>query len=123
MENLTPQLTEAEVLAFETKASEIAKQRGYVQVHPVVFIMPESLERIVAYLRNPTFTEKLYAMDQAITVGPFMSASNMSELVLIKDESHPLASSDAPQADMIRLGIVNYCMGLISHYQNQFKKK
>ena len=123
MENLTPQLTEAEILAFETKAQEIAKQRGYAQVHPVVFIMPESLERIVAYLRNPSFTEKLYAMDQSAISGPWMASMNMMDLLLIKEESHALASSDAPQADNVKLGIVNYCLNLVTYYSNQFKKK
>lgn len=123
MENLQPTLTPEEVTLYEEKAQEIAKARGVQSVHPVVFIKPDTHERIVAYLRQPTFTEKLYAMDTAISAGVYMSASNLMELLLIKEESHQLATSDAPQADDVRMGIVDYCLNMVSRYQNQFKKK
>jgi hypothetical protein len=116
-------LTPEEVTAFETKATEIAKERGVPKVHPVVFIQPTTFKRIVAYLRQPTFSEKLFAMDQALTAGVYMSANNLAELLLIREHSDPLCVAESTEADDVKMGIVDYCMGLVSRYQNQFAKK
>ena len=112
-------LTPEEITAFETKATEIAKERGVPKVLPVVFIQPETKKRIVAYLRQPTFAEKLHAMDQALTAGPFMSANNLMELLIIRDKS----DAETETNDDAKMGVVDYCMGLVSRYQNQFAKK
>lgn len=112
-------LTPEEIANYEAKAVEIAKERGVPTVHPVVFIQPDTNKRIVAYLRQPTFSEKLHAMDQALTAGVYMSAYNLSELLLIKDKSDAIVETN----DDARMGVVDYCMGLVSRYQNQFAKK
>jgi hypothetical protein len=116
-------LTPEEVTAFETKATEIAKERGVPKVHPVVFIQPITFKRIVAYLRQPTFSEKLFAMDQALTAGVYMSANNLAELLLIREHSDALCVAESTESDDVKMGIVDYCMGLVSRYQNQFAKK
>lgn len=112
-------LSPEEITAYEAKAVEIAKERGVPKVLPVVFIQPETFKRIVAYLRQPTFAEKLHAMDQALTSGVYMSAYNLSELLLIKDKSDAIVETN----DDAKMGVVDYCMGLVSRYQNQFAKK
>jgi len=112
-------LTPEEIANYEAKAVEIAKERGVPKVHPVVFIQPVTFKRIVAYLRQPTFAEKLHAMDQALIAGVYMSANNLMELLIIKEHSDALVETD----DDAKMGVVDYCMGLVSRYQNQFAKK
>ena len=112
-------LTPEEIISYESKATEIAKERGVPKVLPVVFIQPETLKRIVAYLRQPTFAEKLHAMDQALTIGAFISANNLMELLIIRDKS----DAETETNDEAKMGLVDYCMGLVTRYQNQFAKK
>ena len=112
-------LTPEEIANYEAKAVEIAKERGVPKVHPVVFIQPDTNKRIVAYLRQPNFAEKLHAMDTALTAGVYMSANNLMELLLIREHSDALIETD----DDAKMGVVDYCMGLVSRYQNQLQKK
>lgn len=112
-------LSPEELANYEAKANEIAKERGVPKVHPVVFIHPETKKRIVAYLRQPTFAEKLHAMDTALTAGVFMSGNNLMELLLIREHSDASIEND----DDAKMGLVDYCTGLVSRYQNQFGKK
>lgn len=112
-------LTPEEIASYEAKAIEISKERGVPKVHPVVFIQPVTFKRIVAYLRQPTFAEKLHAMDQALTAGVFISSNNLMELLLIREHSDALIETD----DDAKMGVVDYCMGLVSRYQNQLQKK
>jgi hypothetical protein len=116
-------LTTEQHKEYELKASEIAKQLGVSQVHPIVFVK-EDESHVVAYLKEPTFTMKLIAKDKAMTHGVNISANELREYCLIKEHSDSLTYSDTEESDAYKLGICDYIISnMVTSFVNQFKKK
>lgn len=122
-EELTAELTEVEAQMYGDKAKEIAKMKGFSQVHPVVQIDPTTLERKVCYLSEPNYFTKLALMDKAVQLGPYMAGEEMRTTCLIKEESDPITYGDYPECDSYKMGVVDYCLTMVKRLQNQFKKK
>lgn len=121
--NLTPELTQEEIVNYEEKSKEIANKRGFSKVHPVVQIDPETLERKVCYLSEPNYFTKLALMDKAVQLGPYIAGEEMRNVCIIKEESDLITYGDAPECDSYKMGVVDYCLTMVSRIQNQFKKK
>ncbi len=106
MENLTPTLTNDEVLASEQKAIEIAKEKGVPRVHPFIFIHQSTYRRIHAFLREPTLTEKVYALDNVSRVGMNTAALMLSEQLVIKEHTDQLVYGDTFECEPYKLGVM-----------------
>lgn len=122
MEN-TKELSQEEIDFYSQKAKDISNDLKGVEVHPIVVIHPETFERKVCYVREPSFMQKLDALDKAMELGVYKSAFFLFEQILIKDHSDAVTYSDAPGSDAYKLGAVTEVSALVKMYQNQFKKK
>lgn len=122
-EQLTPQLSEAEIKEYEEKADALAKEHNVSMVHPIVQIDPETLQRHACYLKEPNYATKVAVMDKSLTVGPYQAGEELRSACVIKEASDPITYSDAPESDRYKLGVVDYCIMMVRRLQNQFKKK
>ena len=120
---LTPELTEQESADYQETADQLAKNLGISKVHIVVQIDPVTLERKVCYLKEPNYLTKIRVMDKATTLGVYTAAEELRELSVIKESSDAITYSDTPESDRYKLGVVDYCLGMVTRLQNQFKKK
>lgn len=120
---ITAELTDAENQFYKEQSDLLATREGVSKVHPVVQIDPETLDRKVCYLREPNYATKITVMDKAITIGVYKAADELREACLIKDASDAITYSDHSDSDRYKMGVTDYCMGMITRLQNQFKKK
>ena len=119
----TTEITETEQKQFEEKAKELARKYGVSKVHVYAGIEPETNERIVGYLKEPSYLQKLMAMDKIHSVGVFMASNDLREAITIKEESHPLTYGEGFECDSYKLGMSTTCIPIIEIIQNSFKKK
>lgn len=116
-------ITESESKTYSDKADEIG--RGLkCRVHPVVIVIPGTLERAVCYIKEPTFQQKISALDNANTLGVFQSAALLLDWTIISEHSDAVFLKDIlPHHDACRLAAVNEASNMVQSYSNQFKKK
>ena len=120
---LSPELTIAENKAYNEKCEALAKELSVSKVHVVVQIDPDTLERAVCYLKEPNYLTKIRVMDKATTMGIYTAAEELREVSVIKEHSDAITYSESSDSDRYKLGIVDYCLGMVTRLQNQFKKK
>lgn len=120
---LPEELTSDEVAQYDEKASQLAKELSVSKVHVVVQINPETNERAVCYLKEPNYLTKVRVMDKAAGLGVYTAAEELREMCIIKEHSDPITCSDHYESDRYKMGILDYCLGMINRLQNQFKKK
>ena len=120
---LTDELTDEEVASYEAIASGLATKYGVSKVHVYLAIEPTTKERIVGYLKEPNYIQKIYAMDKIATVGIFAAGDELRSALTIQEESDPRTYSTASDCDAYRLGMTGACVPIISIVQNSFKKK
>lgn len=120
---LTPSLTDEEVKEYDTQATHLAKKHSVSKVHPIVQIDPETLNRHVCYIREPDYTTKIRVMDKMATLGIYTAAEELRQACLLQEPSDPITYSESPESDRYKMGVVDYCLTLITRLQNQFKKK
>jgi hypothetical protein len=120
---LTDELSASETKEYNAKAEELAKKYGVSKVHIYVAIEPETKERIVGYLKEPNYMQKLFAMDKIATVGMFAAGDEMREALTLRDESDPRTYGTTSDCDPYRLGMTGSCIPIIEVIQNSFKKK
>jgi len=119
----TKELSQEEIELYSNKAKEISTTLKGVAVHPIVVIHPETLERKVCYVREPSWIQKLDAMDKSMELGVYKSGFILFEQIVIKEHSDAVMFSDTAESDTYKLGAVTEVIGLVKMYQNQFKKK
>lgn len=122
MEN-TKELSQEEIELYSAKAKEISITIGGTEVHPIVVIHPTSFERKVCYVKEPSFLQKLDALDKAMELGVYKSAYFLFEQIVLKEYSDAVTFSDSSESDAYKLGAVTEVSALVKMYQNQFKKK
>jgi hypothetical protein len=120
---LSKNLTPEEIAEFEAIAAELAKKYSVPKVHLHIGINPATNERVVAYLKEPIFVQKIYILDKVASVGMFSAANNLLEAVILKEESDPKTYEDYPANDDYRLGVVGTCVEIIEVVKNSYKKK
>jgi len=116
------ELTDIERSEYEAKRVEL-EQELKAKVHCCVQVNPKNDERIVTYLKEPAFQTKLYLMDKSATIGPFMAADELRQIAVIQEHSHLYSYSDLTDAEPFKLGVVSFCINMISMATDQFKKK
>jgi len=120
---LPAELTEKEYLDAEEICIDLAKKYSTPKVHIYIGIIEETNERVVGYLKDPTYIQKVVAMDKINSVGMFMAAEELREALTLKDESDERTYSTSPSCDGFRLGMAGVCMTMIDVIKNSFKKK
>lgn len=120
---LTPELTEEERLAYDEKCASLAKLHNVSKVHACVILTPGTFERQVCFIKEPNFPTKLNVASKMTQIGYQLGANELREACTIKDESSPLTYGESADCDPYKMGVVNFCMGLISAYNNILDKK
>lgn len=120
---LRDKLTQEEIDLYDAKSETLAKELNISQVHAVVFIHPTTKERAVCYLSEPNFTTKLAIMDKSLMLGVYQAGEELSRICLLKEQSDPCTYSEHPSCDNYRMGVIEYCLSMVSRFQNQLKKK
>jgi len=106
---------------IECKATELSVKHG-VKVHPLIFAIPNSEEKVIGYLKEPPRAIKLRVMDKGLTE-PVTAASVVVDAYIIREESDPRILSEASENDVYYMGACMEAYSLIQLAINQFKKK
>lgn len=125
MENqiLSSEISAEEMAAFEAKAAELAVKYKCSKVHVYVGLEPETNERIIAYFKEPSYLQKILAMDKIATVGVFMAGDELRSALVLTEESDPRTYGNTSNCDIYKLGLTSACVPIIEMAANQFKKK
>lgn len=125
-ENKIPsEITEDELQQYLDKCNELAKTHNVSQVHCCVQVKRDdgSMERIVSYIKEPSYMTKLALMDKAAQVGIMMAGEEFRLLCQLKDESHRLTYIEHHEADKYKLGVTRFCVDIIELVQDELGKK
>lgn len=122
-EILTDLLTEDEIKGFDERCEALAKEHNVPKVHACVIVTPGTLERHVCFIKEPNFTTKLNVLNKMSTLGIHPGANELREACMIKSASSPLTYGESPECDPYKIGVINFCMGIINAYQNVLDKK
>lgn len=120
---LQPELTAEEIEQYEQTCQELATKYNTPKVHVCVQFKPETNERIVSYVKEPNYETKLYLMDKSGELGMHMAGEELRKICQLRDESNSLTYGDAFECDKYKLGVAQFCLGIITIALNQFKKK
>jgi hypothetical protein len=120
---LTAELTAEEKQGYDDKCIALATQYNVPVVHCCVIITPVTFERCVCYLKEPNFMTKLTTLSKMTRSGIQLAANELREACLIKEVSDPITYGESWECDPYKIGVVNFCMGLIDAYNNVFDKK
>lgn len=124
IENEFPaELSVEEIAKYEEIAAQLAKKYNTPKVHIYIGLEAETNRRVVGYLKEPSYVQKLYALDKIATVGLFMAGEELREILTLKDESDPKTFEDSQDCDEYKLGMVGKCVTMVQVIQNAFKKK
>jgi hypothetical protein len=114
-------LAEHDALA-KAKAAELTKREG-VKVTPILFYENGNADDpVYGYLKAPTRVAKVAIMDKSEQSGNYSAGAEMLTFCLLKAESDPRLTSEAPEHDDIYMGAVLACQDLIKASVNQIKK-
>lgn len=116
-------LSEEEIEKYGKRADELAKEHSVSKVHPIVQINPDTLERAVCYLSEPSYATKIRVMDKAATLGMWTAGDELRLACTIKAASDPITYGESPECDRYKMGITDYAIMMVKRLDNQFKKK
>jgi len=117
----TPVATKSTKQLAQEKADQLSIEYK-VKVHPIFFILPETGEEVIGFVKEPSRAAKIAVMDKAV-MGAFSAAEEIVPSVLIKEHSDPRMSSEAPEHDNIGIGVTMAVYGLIKFLTNVAGKK
>src|ERR1035437_6208510 len=118
---LGDELTADEIKALDEKAIELAKKYSTPKVHVFVAIVPETKERIIGFLKEPSYIQKLAVMDKIHAEMMFIASEELRGVLTLQEESDPRTYSTANECDKYRLGMAATCIGMIEATKNEFK--
>jgi len=118
------ELSEAELKEVDAKCEQLAAAHNVSKVHAVVFIDGNNKNaRVTCFLKEPNFPTKIAVMDKAATIGIHFAANELREGTVIKEASDPITYGDTPECEDYKIGVVNFCVGMIRTKTNVYKKK
>lgn len=123
VEILADVVSSEELSKYEEIAKTLAAKYGVSKVHIYIGIEPETKERVVCYLKEPNYIQKIYVMDKMAQSMPFAAGDELRDLITLKEESDPRTYLENSAYDNFRLGVVGTCVQIIDVIQNSFKKK
>jgi len=117
-------ITEEEQKGYDAKCIELGKKYN-TKVHACVMFKSNDPEftRIVAYIREPEYVNKLAYMDKVANLSMRIVADEIREKYLIREESSPETYSDHQENDRYKMGVSEECLNIIQISTNQLKKK
>ena len=113
-------IKQEEIQILESYAEELAKKHGLKKVHIYVSV-DETGDRVVGYYKEPTYAQKLYAMDKIASVGPFSAGEELRQFLTLTGEGE--SDQRIYTEDRYKLAIAGLCIELIEVAKNDFKKK
>ena len=121
---LSPDISQEEITLFEQAAEVLAKKHNVPKVH-IYIGLGEGNERIVGYLKEPSYIQKLMAMDKFNSVGAIMAGEEMREALTLTGEfeSDERTYSKANACDKYRAGMATTCIRFMDVAANAYKKK
>jgi hypothetical protein len=119
------ELTAEENEYYQERATELAKKYNVSKVHVYVGIDETTGERVVGYLKEPNYTQKIMAMDKIATVGIFVASDELRAALTLKGEgeSDERTYSDFGMYDSYKLGMAGTATTILEVVKNSFKKK
>lgn len=120
---LTAELTPEEIAGYEADAAALARKYNVSKVHVYIGIDGATKERIVGFLKEPNYLQKIFALDKIATVGMFAAGDELRQALTLQEESDPRTYSTASDCDGYRLGMTGTCIPIIEVIKNSFKKK
>ena len=117
------EITAEEQLQYEAKAAELAIKYKVSKVHVYIGLDPETGERVIGYIKEPSYMQKVFSMDKIATVGAFIAGDELRNVLTLTEESDPRTFGTTPDCDIYKLGMATTCVTIIELAQNQFKKK
>jgi len=120
--SLPVELVEKEIATLEQNCVTLAAKHKVSKVHVYVGLGANN-ERVVGYLKEPSYLQKIYAMDKMNSQGLFSSSEEMRSTLTLKEESDPRTYSEENDCDVFRLGMASTAMSIINVAANAFKKK
>ena len=122
-ETLSPEISQEEIALYEQAADVLAKKYNVAKVHIYIGLADETNERIVGYLKEPSYQQKIMAMGKLATTDPFLAAEEMRGVLTLQEESDERTYSEANLCDKYRAGMATTCLGFLEVATNAFKKK
>ena len=122
---LTDELSDIEWQQYNDRAKELARKYNVSKVHIYVGIDEKTKERVVGYLKEPNYIQKIMAMDKIATVGIFMASDELRQALTLKDvnESDYRTYDDSGLFDEYKLGMAGTATTILEVVKNSFKKK
>ncbi len=120
---LTAELSQEEKDNYEQQAKELAAKYNVPKVHVYVGFKPSTKERVVGFIKEPSFIQKVMMMDKITTAGMFIAGNELRESCTLKEESDPLTTGSSWECDEYKLGLNGFCTTILQVVQNEFKKK
>jgi hypothetical protein len=106
----------------KAKAEELTRREG-VKVTPILFYQNGNMDDpIYGYLKAPTRIAKIAIMDKSEQAGNYSAGAEMLTFCLLKSDSDPRLTSEAPEHDDIFMGAILASQDLIKASVNQIKK-
>ncbi len=122
-EVLSPEISQEEIDLFEQAADALAKKYSVAKVHIYIALADGTNERVVGYLKEPSYLQKIMAMGKLSTTDPMLAAEEMRGVLTIEEESDERTYSTANSCDKYRAGMATTCLGFLEVAVNAFKKK
>ena len=117
------ELTQKELDGYNVEAEALAKKYNVSKVHVFVGVDPITDERVVGFLKEPSYLQKICTLDKIASVGIFAAGDELREVLTLKEESDPRTWQETPDCDAYRLGMTGTCVPIVEVIQNAFKKK
>lgn len=102
------------------KAEELSVKHGS-KITPFVFKLDDDSPEVIGYIKQPSRAMKLRMMDKSIT-GSYTAASEVYDAIILKEESDPRLTSDAPENDVYYMGGVMEAYKTVEMAINTLKK-
>jgi len=120
---LTDDLTVDEISEVEAIAEGLAKKYNVAKVHAYIGVDPVTKERVIGYMKEPNYPQKIFTLDKIASVGIFAAGDELREVLTLREESDPRTYGTSSNCDGFRLGMTGACVPIVNLIQNSFKKK
>lgn len=114
------ELTKSAIEQAQEKADALSEELK-VKVHPLVFTDDEGKD-VIGFIKEPSRAVKLAVLDKSV-IGGFSAASEMLDIIILKEHSDPRIVSERSEDDKIYLGAVMAAYDLVKFKTNAAKKK
>lgn len=121
--NYPEEMSDAENEMYEARAAVLATEHKTPKVHIVVQMDPETFERSVCYLTEPSYAVQLSVLSKLKEIGTYIAIDELREACVIKEASDPITYGESPVSNRYKLGITQYLIPQIRLLNNQYKKK